>query len=242
MKKVKTRSIDISAQIAQQIRDMIARGILSPGVHLIPTRLAEQIADMVARGNLAPGVSLSHADDTAAFTVSRMPIREALKLLVGEGVIERDLNRGFFVASLSSDEASQLYQLRRAIEARLLLTVVWPNAAQLRQLRALKKAMQTFLDEGNLTQWLYKNRELHQMIFELSPRKILVREALRLWTLCDRYRSLLIATFSNNAMADTEHLIDALTKRDRERLILRFEEDLALIERNLLNVLAARGL
>lgn len=242
MKLVTSRSVDISALIAQQIRDMIARGVISPGVHLIPSRLAEQISEMVTSSTLGHGISFNHDQTNGEFSISRMPVREALKLLVGEGVIMRDLNRGFFVAPLSSDEASQLYLLRHLVEAELLRTVAWPNARQLRHMKELKTQMQASLDQGNRPQWLYDNRELHQCVFELSPKKILVREALRLWTLCDRYRSLLISTLSKNAMADSEHLIDCLTKRDREALIHSFEVDRSFIETSLMGLLAARGL
>ena len=57
---------------------------------------------MIVRGALAPGVHLSQADLAETFGVSRFPVREALKLLAAETIVVHDLNRGFFVAALSS--------------------------------------------------------------------------------------------------------------------------------------------
>lgn len=241
MTTARKRSVDISAQIAEQIRDMIARGALSPQVHLIPARIATQIQEMAAEGKLAPGVNFAEIGGAGKIAVSRMPVREALKLLVGEGVVLRDQNRGFFVAPLSSDEARQLYRLRHLIEHEVLSSVEWPTAAQLRKLQALLDDVQKDLSRGDLSQWLYGIRDFHRSIFDLSPKKILRREALRIWTLCDRYRSLLTSTLVPTSTVG-DHMIDALAKRDRETLLRSFEDDLSIIERSLLEVLQARSL
>src|SRR5690606_6326736 len=83
---------DVPARIAHEIRELINRGVLSPGVHLGQTELAER------------------------FETSRAPVREALKLLATEGTLTHDKNRGFFVSPLSSDEVQQLYRLRELVE------------------------------------------------------------------------------------------------------------------------------
>src|SRR5690606_7159665 len=95
------------ARIAQQIREMISRGVLSPGVHLGQTELADR------------------------FETSRAPVREALKLLASEGTLQHDKNRGFFVSQFSSDEVRQLYRLRELVEGEVLESVVWPDEAKL---------------------------------------------------------------------------------------------------------------
>jgi DNA-binding GntR family transcriptional regulator len=239
---VSSRSIDISAEIAEQIRDMIGRGIFSPGVHLIPARIAEEIQELALRGALAPAVNFGDIQVSDQFSVSRMPVREALKLLVGEGIVTRDQNRGFFVARLSTDEASQLYRLRHLIEAELLNSIVWPTKKQLKALQAQMETVQASFEHKNVTQSLYAVRDFHRMIFDLSPKKILMREAMRFWTLCDRYRSLLISSDSMHSMDTANHLMDALTRQDRDLLLKKFADDLHTIESDLTRILGARGL
>jgi len=213
------RKSDIPARIAEQIRELIVRGALSPGVHLGQMQLAEQ------------------------FAASRVPVREALKLLAAEGILLHDPNRGFFVAALSSEEARQLYRMRHLIEAELLSTVEWPTRAQVAELNAMIDELEKLLKQGNRHHWAIRHRDFHRVIFDLSPQKVLVREVLRLWTLTDRYRSLLPAprTKQGHGGADDERaLVRALASRDRPRLLQQFEEDRSHVEKMLLDLLASR--
>ena len=88
----------------------------------IPLRIADEVRELVARGTLAPDMKLGQTELAERFDTSRIPVREALKLLMAEGIIVHRVNRGFFVAKLSSDEARQLFKLRQLIEDELLAT------------------------------------------------------------------------------------------------------------------------
>ena len=212
------RSADVPARIAERIRERIVRGAISPGVHMGQMQLAEE------------------------FGASRVPVREALKLLAAEGILSHDPNRGFFVASLSASEASQLYRVRRLLEAELLKSVDWPGPTQLKRLNTLARDMDRCLREGRRADWAAKHRDFHSAIFELSPQKVLAREVFRLWGLTDRYRSILPTPDAAGGAEDERHLLDALAKRDRKALLGSFERDRARVEKLLLGLLEARGL
>jgi DNA-binding GntR family transcriptional regulator len=207
----------------------------------IPSRVAEGIRDLITRGALGPGVHLGQAELATRFKASRVPIREALKLLVSEGLIQHDANRGFFVASMSMDDAIQLYRVRHLLEHELLSTVKWPTPQQLDELRAQAKELDRLLVEGKRSEWSNRHREFHRAIFELSEQKVLVREVLRLWTRTDRYRSLLPPPSPAEAGKSGERaLVEALAKRDRKGLLRMFEKDRTLVESMLVNTLQAR--
>jgi DNA-binding GntR family transcriptional regulator len=211
----------------------------------IPARIAEQIRELIVRGALSPGVHLGQMQLAERFGASRVPVREALKLLAAEGLLLHDPNRGFFVAALSSDEARQLYRMRHIIEAELLSTVEWPSPAQIAELDAQLDELDQLLTDGDRAQWAIRHRDFHRAIFDLSPQKVLVREVLRLWTLTDRYRSLLPApqaTEGQSGVQDERDLVDALAKKDRQRLLREFERDRSHIETMLLGLLGARDL
>ncbi|HVO94275.1 MAG TPA: GntR family transcriptional regulator [Terriglobales bacterium] len=212
------RAVDIPAAVAERIRGLIVRGSLAPGVHLGQVQLAEQ------------------------FQASRVPVREALKLLAAEGLLVHDPNRGFFVAALSADEARQLYRLRRLIEREVLLTIEWPSRQQLNQFSQMLKEMRRLAAAGQWTEWSSLHSRFHQSIFDLSPQRVLVRETLRLWAQADRYRSLLPSLRSSSGKAGEPSMIDALKNHDREGLIDAFEEERANVERTLLEFLRHRGL
>jgi DNA-binding GntR family transcriptional regulator len=212
----------------------------------IPAKIADSIRDLISRGTLAADVHLGQMQLAERFGVSRVPVREALKLLASEGLILHDLNRGFFVASLSSDEARQLYRMRHLVEAELLSSIQWPTKEQLADLRSRVQELEKLIDEGKRAEWSVRHRDFHRAIFNLSPHKILVREVLRLWTLTDRYRSLLPSQSKSSepsgAHSGERALVDALAKRDRKRLMEVFEEDRTRVEEMLLGILDARGL
>jgi DNA-binding GntR family transcriptional regulator len=210
----------------------------------MPETIATGIRDLVARGVLAPGVHLGQMELAERFQTSRVPVREALKLLAAEGIINHDANRGFFVAPLSSDEARQLYRIRHLLEVELLASVEWPSKPQLAALRALLDELGQLLEQGKQMEWVARHREFHRSIFELSPKKVVVREVLRLLALTDRYRSLapVVLTRGDRKVTQERHLLQALTNRDREKLLQVFEEDRTQIERDLLSILESRGL
>jgi DNA-binding GntR family transcriptional regulator len=212
----------------------------------IPAKIADSIRDLISRGTLAPEVHLGQLQLAQRFGVSRVPVREALKLLASEGLVLHDLNRGFFVASLSSDEARQLYRMRHLVEAELLTSIDWPNKEQLAELRAKVEEMEKLIEDGKRAEWAVRHREFHRAVFNLSSQKILIREVLRLWTLTDRYRSLLPAQTKSREARDGNSgeraLVEALSKADRKRLLDVFEEDRTRVEEMLLGILEARGL
>jgi DNA-binding GntR family transcriptional regulator len=80
-------------KVAEEIRAAILAGRFEPGSRLIEDRLAEE------------------------FGVSRNPIREAIRTLASEGLVEVTARRGAMVASLSAEEADQMLEVRATLEA-----------------------------------------------------------------------------------------------------------------------------
>ena len=210
----------------------------------IPAHIANQIRELIARGILSPGVRLGQQELAERFEASRMPVREALKLLSAEGIIVHDANRGFFVASLSSDEARQLFKLRHMVEDALLASIRWPTEEELRELTRRADELEKLLNAGDRAGWWTRHRDFHRMIFELSDEKVIVREAMRLWTLTDRYRSLLPLPqrpSAERALVKKHELVQALADHDRRKLIRVRADRREQFERLVLDVLESRA-
>lgn len=77
----------------------------------------DQLRDAIVEHRLAPGTKLSEQEVGKLFDVSRTVVRAALQSLTFEGLVHTERNRGAFVASPSPDEARQLFEARRQIEA-----------------------------------------------------------------------------------------------------------------------------
>ena len=156
----------------------------------VPSMIAAKLRTLIACGNFAPGMRLGQTELADQFEASRVPVREALKLLSAEGIVEHDPNRGFFVARFSADEARQYFRLRDIVEDELLPSIRWPSKDELADLRRRAEELEQLLNDGNRAIWWDKHQQFHLKIFDLSPQKIMVREAMRYWGLTDRYRSL----------------------------------------------------
>jgi DNA-binding GntR family transcriptional regulator len=86
-----------------------------------PPSLAEHVCvvlrDDIFAGRLAPGTKLSESFVAARTGVSRSPVREALRLLQAEGIVQSERGRGTYVSyRASAEEAKRIYSCRLAIE------------------------------------------------------------------------------------------------------------------------------
>jgi DNA-binding GntR family transcriptional regulator len=205
----------------------------------VANTIAEELRQLVAGGTIPPGLRLGQIELAAQFNASPVPVREALKLLTSEGIVEHDPNRGFFVARLSSAEARQLFRMRQLLEEELLQSIDWPDEQQLDDLRSHAIALDELLDARDRREWWIRQREFHQAIFDLSPHKIMVREAMRLWTLTDRFRAVLPLPRRPSTQLE---LVEALAERDRKALLTLRRDRRDAFEKVVMEMLEERNL
>ena len=92
---------------------------------VMPSRtLAHDIADdlrsLIERGDYAPGAPLRQDDIAARLSVSRIPVREALRLLERDGLVTVHSNRGAFVRQHDQEAVAELFDVRLMLESDLL--------------------------------------------------------------------------------------------------------------------------
>lgn len=193
----------------------------------LPNVVADELRSLIVRGALLPGEHLGQTQLAERFGRSKVPIREALKLLSTEGFLRHDRNRGYFVSPLDYEEAVQLYKLRRWLEAELLSSARWPEEEEIAAFRTQFDYLDGIDRRADFSRWAVELERLRYAIFDLSPQKILLREATRLWTLTDRYRALMQR---EQGESPERSLIDALQARDRGRLMSDYLAARATIE------------
>lgn len=204
----------------------------------LPNVVAEELRGLIVRGTLLPGEHLGQTQLAERFGRSKVPIREALKLLATEGLLQHDHNRGYFVTRLDLDEARQLYKLRRWLEMELLQTAEWPTKQQIKQFNTRFDALDKMDQRADFPAWTRELEQLRHAIFDLSPQKVLLREATRLWTLTDRYRALLPR---EKGESPERGMLQALEAQDRERLLADYLAARAKIEGALEQALQDQG-
>ncbi|MBU6437590.1 MAG: GntR family transcriptional regulator, partial [Betaproteobacteria bacterium] len=79
--------------------------------------VAEALRQRIYARELLPGSWIDEQSICAAYGISRTPVREALKVLAAEGLVAMKMGRGAYVAEMSADDVSQIYQLLSLLES-----------------------------------------------------------------------------------------------------------------------------
>lgn len=93
-------------------------GLLArPAAYASGPQVLAELRRVIASGEVAPGTTIPLDEVASFFGVSRIPVREALKTLLGEGLLDHVPRLGYRVAQLSDDEIAELYLVAGALEA-----------------------------------------------------------------------------------------------------------------------------
>jgi len=145
--------------------------------------VVEVIRDAILSGELEPGARLLQEDLAERLQVSSTPVREALRQLETEGILQSTPNRGVRVAEVDLQAVREIYLIRADLEA-LATRMATANlrAADLRRLKALQTEIETLIRRGELGELRRLNYELHVLIYEAAGLPELLKIIRSLWT------------------------------------------------------------
>nr|WP_315392671.1 GntR family transcriptional regulator [uncultured Duganella sp.] len=175
------------------------------------TTVAEQAADALRRkimaGDLPEGFQLRQDALAAEFGISRIPVREALVQLEGEGLVRIVPHKGAVVSELSIDEINELFMLRGLLEP-LLLKKSAPKltSADFAQIDAILAEYKQELHAQHPTRWGELNTRLHDLLMSRAgqPRTLAIVAGLLQQT--DRYTRLQLSlSIESCQRAEEEH-------------------------------------
>ncbi len=132
----------------------------------------DQLRQAILRGRLPPSQWLRQEELASSFGVSRMPIRDALRSLCAEGLVELLPRRGFRVASLSAEELEELYAMRTGLEglaARLAAAHMTP--AVLDRMAQVLERLEPLSRSSDLEAYLLAEAEYHSVCYAVSGRE-----------------------------------------------------------------------
>lgn len=185
------------------------------------------LRDDIVSGRLAPGVQIVQDDLAREYGVSRVPLREALKILEGEGQVTYYPHRGYFVTELSVADLLEVYRIRYLLEAEAIgRAVAEINDDDIVYIAGLLDAVEEAGRVGDTTALTAANRAFHFAIFELASQPRLTRMIRVLWDATDAYRSVYFRESANRERVFHEHraMLTALRTRDTAALIALQEE------------------
>lgn len=175
-------------------------------------RIREGIMD----GSHPPGAQLRHSELSEALGLSLIPIREALRRLQVERLVESSLNKGARVSPISVDDLRDVYATRVLVETDALHRA-WPrlDAAVVANLRELNAELVRRV-EARSTDIYDIHRELHFTIYNAAESAWLLHMIELVWAHTDRYRRLAAKAKPFVDVGDDLHgyLIDAIERRD----------------------------
>jgi DNA-binding GntR family transcriptional regulator len=129
--------------------------------------LRDQLRTAILRGELPAGVPLSQVELAKRLGVSRTPLREALRMLQYEGLIEGEPNRRVRITGLSVPDLDEIYAMRISLETLAIrLTVPQLTAQDLSQMEALLCRMQIFTDQQDYEKWEVPHQAFHRALVQ----------------------------------------------------------------------------
>ena len=148
---------------------------------LLSTDLAEKLRLDILTERLRPDEKLTEQVICNKYEVSRTPVREALKNLETEGLIEMIPNRGSFVVGLSKDDIHDLFVLRKQNE---MQAVIWAiDRRTQEEMEAIEESldfMRFYTERGDTKRMRSINAGFHKLISSASHNRILIENLSRI--------------------------------------------------------------
>ncbi|WP_433479278.1 GntR family transcriptional regulator [Spirillospora sp. CA-142024] len=175
--------------------------------------VADAIREAIARGDFAPNQRLVEADLSEQFGASRSGVRAALFELTNEGLVERVQHRGARVRAVTLEEAIEISEVRMAVEG-----LCAAKAAELitdqeiAELRSLGDSMRAAVAQGHVLEYSELNKTLHQRIVDISGQATAagVLRRLRAQNVRHQFQLALVPGRPNVSLAEHLAIIDEI--------------------------------
>jgi DNA-binding GntR family transcriptional regulator len=188
---------------------------------LLHGQAVDMLRDMILRGELAPGARLNERQLCERLAISRTPLREALRTLAAEGLVQLLPNRGAVVAVVDAAEIDELFHVTGALEALAgELACANASASDIAEITALHYQMRLHYTRGDLAAYFHCNQAIHQRIVDAARNGVLIDVYRKLSGRLRRARFTVNLSKARWARAMKEHdeILAALTERDGPRL------------------------
>ncbi|WP_329537004.1 GntR family transcriptional regulator (plasmid) [Streptomyces sp. NBC_01450] len=180
--------------------------------------IAGILRDEILAGELTPGTWLRQDELAERLGTSRIPVREALRILESDGLTESFPNRGSRVPVLSLEDVNTYYRMRERLEP-LTLTESLPHLTD-HHLAHLEHIQDEIENQSNVNRFLLLDRDFHMATYAGCPSDHLLAMTVRLWNSTQHYRRafMVLTDPDRAAIVNAEHrlILDAVRRRDPE--------------------------
>lgn len=147
---------------------------------MVPRKIFELLRSEIVQGVLPPGAELKQEELAARFGASRIPVREALRLLEAEDLVAFGPNRSAYVVQLSADEADEIFHLRLLLETDCLAGAVGKMASS--DLASIERARRRAEIDAETGAWSESDMAFHEALYAPAgrPRQVALIRRLRM--------------------------------------------------------------
>jgi DNA-binding GntR family transcriptional regulator len=180
-------------------------------------QVAQKLRQMLVEGRIAPGAKLNERELCGSLDVSRTPLREAIKMLAAEGLVELVPNRGAIAIKLEEADIRHAFEVMAGLEAMSgELAAERVTQEELAEIRAMHYEMLAAYTRRDLPAYYGLNARIHRAINAAAKNPVLTETYDRVNTRLQALRFL-----SNQdgekwkaAMREHELMVEALARRD----------------------------
>lgn len=187
--------LSLTAKIFNKIREDILNGRYKEGEKLIEAKLAEEMG------------------------VSRTPVREALKQLELDGLVDNVPNRGVIVKGISNQDIQDIFEIRAAIEG---IAAKWAveriTEEELHSLKEIHELAEFYVFKKDIEKFAELNTRFHEIIYKATKSRYLeqVLKDFQYYMKQARRKSLQKEGRMEDAFAEHKDILEAFLKRDKE--------------------------
>ena len=204
----------------------------SPEDLSLSNRAQVELQQRIVSGRLHVGAKLNEADIARSLGISRGPVREAFRALDQIGLVRFEKNRGVFVREITLEEASDIYEVRAALEGLIgRLAARRIDAEQIRRLRGIVDQMHELDDTPDDAVHFDLNIQFHELLARMARNDALYANYTRIIDELGLFR---------RKVREHSDIVDAVAARDEE-LAARLLTDHALQSCRRLHLALSRG-
>ncbi len=192
--------------------------LVRPPLH---EQLTSRLRELIVNNALAPGDRVDEKQLCERFGISRTPLREALKVLAAEGLIELIPNRSPRVSPITRENVGELFEVMAWLEQHAgELAAARTEEKDVQRLRKHLAQMERLHDRRDRFEYFRMNGEFHRMLVELAGNSVLLTTYTNLASQIQRARYVAIHSQSHWDRGIKEHqeILDALEAKDGPHL------------------------
>ena len=186
----------------------------------LSTKIFNILREDILNGRYQEGSKLIESKLAKELQISRTPVREALKQLELEGIVENIPNRGAIVLGISQQDLEDIYTIRNSIEG---IAAKWAvermTEEELEALKEIYDLMDFYAQKNDIEGFAQLNIEFHESIYRATKNRYLeqVLKGLQYYMKRTRMKSLRVEGRLEKSQMEHKEILDAFIQRDPEK-------------------------